>query len=101
MKLLTAIVTAAIVLVPPVAQASPTFTREVIVDTFCSYSLLRIENAVEDCVELAFEADSRGYDVPAIKRNTDRFTARVVGMDVTVVSTYTSSRIQEWVRRNR
>jgi hypothetical protein len=99
MKFLTALITSAICLVPSVANASP-FSREVILETFCSYPLLSVENAQDDCVEVAFEAVSRGYDVFAIKRATDRFTSRAVGMDVMVVSTWTKGRIQEFVARN-
>ncbi len=99
MKLLTALIASAIVLTPSVAQSSPQrFDRASIVDTFCSYPLLSMKGALEDCVELAFEADSRGYDVPAIKRNTDLFTSRAVGMNVMVVSAYTRGRIQEFVQ---
>ena len=99
MKLLTALIASAIVLAPSVAQAAPEkFSREIIVETFCSYSLLSMKGALEDCVELAFEADSRGYDVPAIKRNTDLFTARAVGMPLMVVKSYTQGRIREFVQ---
>jgi hypothetical protein len=104
MKLLTALITSAItsaiVLVPSVAQASPQkFDRASILETFCSFPLLSVRGALEDCVEVAFEADSRGYDVPAIKRTTDRFTSRAVGMSVMVVSAYTNGRIQEFVAK--
>jgi len=100
MKLLTAIIASAIVLVPSVAQANPQkFDRASIVETFCSFPTLSMKGALEDCIELAFEADSRGYDVPAIKRVTDRFTSRATGMGPLAVSAYTSGRIQEFINR--
>jgi hypothetical protein len=101
MKLLTAIVaSAAIALIPSIAQANPQkFDRASIVETFCSFPTLSMKGALEDCIELAFEADSRGYDVPAIKRATDRFTSRATGMGPLAVSAYTSGRIQEFVNR--
>lgn len=99
MKLLTALITSAICLVPSVANAAP-FNRQAILETFCSYPMLSVRNAQDDCVEVAFEADSKGYDVYAIKRATDRFTARAVGMNVIVISAWTDSEIREFVSRN-
>jgi hypothetical protein len=101
MKLLTALIASVITLTPSIATASPLGNRQLILETFCSYSLLRVENRVEDCVEVAFEADARGYDVYAIKRTTDRFTAKAVGMSVEVVSISTSYNIEQWIARNR
>jgi hypothetical protein len=100
MKLLTALITSAICLVPSVANASPLGNRQVILETFCSYPTLSIRNAQDDCVEVAFEADSKGYDVYAIKRTTDRFTSRAVGMGINTVSAWTNGKIEEFVARN-
>jgi hypothetical protein len=101
MKLLTAIVaSAAITLIPSIAQANPLANREVILQTFCSFPTLALNGAVDDCVEVAFESISKGYDIYAIKRNTDRFTARAVNLDVLVVSANTEGNIQEFVARN-
>jgi hypothetical protein len=98
MKLLAALIVSAIVLVPSSANADPVkFNRQAIVETFCSYPTLSLKGALEDCIEVAFEADSRGYDVPAIKRTTDRFTAYAIRMNVMTVSAYTNGRIQEFV----
>jgi hypothetical protein len=100
MKLLTALIASAIALTPSIASASPMGNREVILQTFCSYPTLSMHHALEDCVEVAFEADSRGYDVYAIKRTTDRFTSKAVGMNLMTVSAWTNSEIEGFVARN-
>ncbi len=102
MKLLTALIASASVLAltPSIASASPLADRGIILDTFCSYPTLAIKNggsALEDCVQIAMEADSRGYDEIAIKRVTDRFTADTIGTSRLAVSAYTNGRIVEFV----
>lgn len=100
MKLLTALIASAIVLVPSAANAVPNADRQVIVDTFCSWPTLFVNKAEDDCVELAFELDSKRYDLQAIKRHTDRFTSRVTGTGIITVSTWTSGKIDDYLARN-
>lgn len=102
MKLLTAIIASAIVLVPSVVNAGQSMPsdREAAVETFCSYPTLPLKGALEDCIEVALEAAYRsGGDGIIIKRATDRFTSRVTGMGPLAVSAYTNGRILEFAAK--
>ncbi len=104
MKLLTALIASAsvsgIALFPSIASAGQFMSdREVAIATFCSYPTLVIKNggsALEDCVQIAMEANARGYDGIALKRITDRFTARTIGTSEMVVSSWTANKLQDF-----
>jgi hypothetical protein len=100
MKLLTAIVTAAIVLVPSAANAFPV-NKQTVLRTYCSYpGLMSNPTGERRCVRFALEATDRGYSISVIKKIADRITAEHLGIGVESVSPITDSNIRGFIRRS-